>query len=233
MKARKGDPRLAVGYLRVSTSEQQNGPEAQRAEIERWCQANGVELAEVFEDRVSGAAELDKRPGLLAAIDILGSRGVGLLVIGKRDRLGRDVVLCAAIERLVARKGAQVVSADNCGNGSTPEAEMLRGIVNVFAQFERALIRARTKAALQVKRERLERTGGVPYGWKVSNDGVHLEADNREQEIVRAARELRGQGLTLRRVGEVLASRGMLPRSGAPTWNPKSVKAVVEAREAA
>ena len=44
----------------------------------------------------------------------------------------------------------------------------MRGIVDVFAAYEREVIRARTRAALGVKRARGERTGEIPYGYRVA-----------------------------------------------------------------
>ncbi len=74
-----------------------------------------------------------------------------MLLVAKRDRLARDVVVAAMVDRLAERHGARVLAADGTGNGDGPEAMLMRGIVDVFAQYERALIRARTKAALAVK----------------------------------------------------------------------------------
>ena len=45
------------------------------------------------------------------------------------------------------------------GNGDGPEHALPRNIVAAFAEYERALIRARTRAALAVKRARSERVG--------------------------------------------------------------------------
>src|SRR5204862_6543407 len=104
------------------------------------------------------------RPGLLAAIDAVRAHGAGVLVVAKRDRLARDGLTAALVERLCEREAAGIQAADGAGNGEGPEAQLLRGIVDLFAQYERAVIRARTKAALAVKKARGERTGGVPLG---------------------------------------------------------------------
>ncbi len=51
------------------------GPEAQRAALLRWAEVRGLQLVAVHEDRgMSGAAPLDRRPGLLAALDRSASR---------------------------------------------------------------------------------------------------------------------------------------------------------------
>lgn len=225
-------PKRAIGYVRASTEEQTLTPTAQRDAMQRWCTAEGVELVAVHEDLgVSGATEIDRRPGLMSALADLDDRGAGFLLVAKRDRIGRDVLVSAMVERLVERKGAQVAAADGVGNGDSPEAAMMRGIVDVFAQYERALIRARTRAALAVKRSRGERTGGIPYGQRLAADGVHLEPDAGEQELIGAARRLRSTGISLRAVGRRLEGRGMLPRSGGH-WHPQSVKAVLQSEAA-
>lgn len=214
---------IAVGYVRASTERQDLSPGAQREALTRWCAANGARLVVVHEDLgVSGGVELDKRPGLLAALDSLKVHGAGVLLIAKRDRLARDVVVAAMVERLAERHGARILTADGTGNGEGPEAMLLRGIVDVFAQYERALIRARTKAALAVKRARGERTGEVPYGFRLAADGVHVEAHAAECEVVALVREWRAAGRTLRAIAGDLAARGLAPRNGG-RWHPQTV----------
>lgn len=230
---KSGDQNKAIGFLRVSTDEQNNGPEAQRVELERWCKVHGVELLAVYEEHgVSGAAPLDKRLVLMEAVDAVKAQGAGILLVAKRDRLARDVIAAAMIERLVERNGAHVLSANEVGNGEGPEDILMRRILDAFGEYERALIRARTRAALAVKRGRGEKTGGreAPYGFRPSEDGRRLEAHQGEQEIIRTARELAGQGLSLRQIGQALESRGLLPRRGAK-WNPKTVRALLTSRE--
>lgn len=161
-------PTSAVGYIRVSTEEQTLGPDAQRAALERWVLTRGVQLVGLFEDRsVSGATALDRRPGLLAALDCMETSNAGLLVAAKRDRFARDVIIAAQLERLVERVGVKLVSTDGASDGDSPEATMMRRILDVFGAFERDLIRGRTRAALATKRAkalnsaRLRRTAGA------------------------------------------------------------------------
>lgn len=224
---RKANPHLVVGYVRVSTDEQHLGPMAQEEALHRWCKANGCELVAVHSDLgVSGAAGLDKRPGLMAALDALDAHGAGRLLVAKRDRLARDVVIAAMVERLVARVGAEVVAADGTGNGDGPEALLMRRIVDAFAEYERALIRARTRAALAAKKARGERVGSVPYGYRLAADGVHLEPEPAEQEALALIRRYRELGLSLREIGERLEARGILPRSG-KRWHPQTIKRAI------
>ncbi len=192
------DPKRAVGYIRVSTDEQNLSPEAQRGALKSWCATNGIGLLAVHEDiGVSGGAELERRPGLLAAVDDLRRTQAGILLIAKRDRLARDVMVAAMVERLVERAGGRLLAADGTGNSDGPEGLLMRGIIDVFAQYERALIRSRTKVALAVKRARGERVGQIPFGSRLAADHSHLEPDPNEQTVIALVRKLRGAGETI------------------------------------
>jgi site-specific DNA recombinase len=218
-----GDERLAVAYLRASTEEQHLGPEAQRAAIETWATSRGVQVASWHEDKgVSGGAELADRPALLSALEELGKRGAGLLVVAKRDRLARDVLKAGAIEAAAAARGARVVSADGVADGSDPTAILLRQLLDSFAQFEREMIRARTRAALAAKKAKGQRVGTVPHGRYLSQEGSELVEYEPELRAQAQARDLRAQGLTLRAVAARLANEQLLSRGGRP-YGPQSV----------
>ena len=205
----------AVGYVRVSTPDQVLGIDAQRAALELWATRNGVELVAIYEDRgVSGGAAIDRRPGLMSALDALAAHGAGVLLVSKRDRLARDVLVAAMADRLVERSGARIVSADGVGEGSDPSAALLRGMVDLFASYERAMIRGRTVVALAQKRARGECIGTVPVGCRLAADGLHLEADPVEARTVAAVVDGRSAGLSLRAIVAELAARGMQTRKG-------------------
>ena len=230
MKVKQGSQTKAIGYIRVSTEDQHLGPEAQRETLGKWATANGVTLVAIYEEAVSGGAELADRVQLMETIDALKEYGAGVLLVAKRDRLARDTMLAAMIERLVERAGGRVVSADGVGNGTGPEAALMRGIIDVFAQYERALIRTRTTAALAVKKGRGERTGGIPFGFAVGADGKTLVPHPVEQEAVQAITRLRGHGLTQKAIADRLNADGVACRGG--RWHVTTVARVLN-REAA
>lgn len=224
----KTDPSKAVAYLRVSTEEQHVGPEAQRDAIEVWARREGIEITSWHADfGVSGGAPLDRRPAFLEAIDALTTEQAGVLVVMKRDRLARDVMLAGMAERLCERQGARILSADGVSAENTPEGGLMRGIVDLFAQYERALIRARTSAALAAKKARGQRTGSVPLGYRVAEDGVSLEVDEREREAVELAKQLRHDGHSFGAIARALEQRGHTPRSGG-RWYAMQAKRMCE-----
>jgi DNA invertase Pin-like site-specific DNA recombinase len=215
MVKRSGSPLLAVCYVRVSKDEQRLGPEAQRAAVEAWAAREGVQVAAWHVDQgVCSVTPIDGRPGLVAALASLRELGAGVLVVAKRDRIARDVVLTAGVERAVAQSGATVVSAAGEGNGDTPADGFMRTVIDGAAAYERALIRARTKAALGAKAAKGERIGELPYGYRLAADGEHLEADEAEQAVLAAVGALRAAGLSQRAIVAELAARGLMSRAG-------------------
>jgi site-specific DNA recombinase len=217
MSKRTGASTIAVAYIRVSKDDQKLGREAQRASIEAWAAREGVTVAAWHVDQgVCSVTAIDGRPALLGALASLRAHGAGVLVAAKRDRLSRDVVLTAMVERAAGAAGARVVSAAGEGNGDTPADGFMRTVIDGAAQYERALIRARTKAALAAKSVKGERVGGIPYGFRLAADAVHLEEDATEQEVLRQVRDLRAGGLSQRRIVAELAMRGLVSRTGKP-----------------
>ncbi len=218
-----------LAYLRVSTDQQAESGAGLAAQLDACTRVAG-ELGGVYRDEgVSGSAGLDKRPGLLAAIGALNKTDV--LMVAKRDRLGRDPLVVAMIESAVKRKGARIVSAAGEGtDGDNPSDVLMRRMIDAFAEYERLIIGARTKAALASKKARGERTGSVPYGFRLAADGKNLETDEREQEIVRLVRMLRDNGETYRAIAAELTARGLSPRGNA--WNPKTIRNIAEANHA-
>jgi DNA invertase Pin-like site-specific DNA recombinase len=138
------------------------------------------------------------------------------------------VLVAGAIEAAVVARGARVVTADGAAEGDDPAARMMRQMLDVFSEFERAMIRARTRAALAQKKARGERVGGVPYGQRLADDGRSLVTCPREAATVALALELSREGLPLRGIAARLASAGHVARSGKP-FGPQSVANMLRA----
>jgi len=208
----------AIGYGRVSTAGQAAsglGLDAQRAACEAWAAREGLGLTWSQDEGVSGAKGLEDRPALLEAIDQLGRGDV--LLVAKRDRLGRDPILLALLERMVGKKGARVASAAGEGtDGDDPASVLMRRMIDAFSEYERLLIGARTKAALARKRARGEVSGTVPFGQRAASDGLLVD-DEDEQAVIVAVLQARARGLSQRKIVVALREEGLLsPRSGKP-----------------
>lgn len=233
-----------VGYIRVSTDEQAVsglGLDVQRAAIRATSERLGLPIAHISADEgVSGSKDQADREGFMEALSLLEKGDV--LVVAKRDRLARDTMIAGMIERLVARKKARIVSA--AGEGSdddTPTGQLMRRIVDAFAEYERLIIAFRTRGALRAKRARGDVAGNVPYGYgsvptgdgrttKRGRPARRLYPIESEQSTLSFIRERRASGDSLRTICALLTERGIMSRSGR-RWHPDTVRGLLGASE--
>jgi DNA invertase Pin-like site-specific DNA recombinase len=220
-------------YTRVSTDEQAAsglGLAGQMAACETFAAKAGHTIAGVYTDAgVSGAAGIEDRPGLMAAV--AGLRRGDALVIAKRCRLGRDQMAILMIEKAVSRKGATILSSDGIGNSDDPASQFMKNVIDAASVYERGLIRSRTKAALHAKRRAGELAGEVPFGWQADEGGKLIEVAD-EQAILRIIGELRQAGVSLRKIAAILTAAGHRTKKGNVTWTHTSVKSILD-RQAA
>ena len=218
-----------VGYLRVSTDQQVEsglGLEAQKASIAEYAKKINITDYAIFSDEgLSGTLALDKRPGMLESIASL-TKGA-ILVVAKRDRLGRDPMVLAMIESAVKRKGARIVSVAGEGTESDdPSSILMRRLVDAFSEYERLIIGSRTKSALKAKRDKGQRVGHIPFGKKLATDGIHLEPSKTEKTTLSIMHELRSCKTSIRGIAQTMNSQGKLNRGA--SWNHASVHRILK-----
>lgn len=214
----------AVAYMRWSTADQDLSPLAQRDAIEKWAAHEKVAIVAWHQDAaISGGLGIDKRPGLFAALEQVGP-GVNL-VVAKRDRLARDVMVACLIQKMAKDRGATVLTADGAGNGTEPTDVLMRQILDVFAEYERVVIRLRTGNGHRAKKARGGRVGTIPIGYLEPVEGAAMVRGGPEAAASDRAVELRASGMTLRAIGAALSAEGHAPRGKA--WHPQSVKAAL------
>jgi DNA invertase Pin-like site-specific DNA recombinase len=160
-----------IGYARISTHDQD--PALQRDALA----AAGCEP--VFEDRASGTRA--DRPGLAQALAYL--RGGDVLVVWKLDRLGRSLPHLIEVVRDLEARGAGLRSLTEGIDTTTPGGRLVFHVFGALGQFERDLIRERTRAGLAAAAARGRRGGRPPV---VTGDKL------------RRARDLIARGLTVR-----------------------------------
>lgn len=139
-----------IGYARVSTAEQDTALQTdalRKAGCER-----------IFEDTASGAKA--ERPGLTAALAYL--RDGDVLAVWRLDRLGRSLPhLIDTIGELDAR-GVGFRSLTEAIDTTTSGGRLIFHVFGALSQFERDLIRERTKAGLTVAAARGRKGGRKP-----------------------------------------------------------------------
>ena len=167
----------SIGYARCSTTHQDTA--AQVADLK----TAGCE--EVFAEKVSSRAPLEKRPQLRRCLESLQEGDE--LVVSKLDRLGRSQV--EVINRLsdLQTKGIYVRTLDGLINtrGLGKLAPLVIGLLTGLAEVERSLIQERTKESVEHRR----RTGG-------NLGGRPKTSDKKERLVVR----LRDEGESYRSI---------------------------------
>ena len=219
----------AIGYVRVSTQGQADDGvslDMQRSKIAAWADLHDAELLDVFADEGVSGMKSD-RAGLLDAMAAAERHGAALVVYSI-SRLSRSTIDLLSTSERLDKAGCDLVSLSEQIDTSTAAGRMVFRMLSTMAEFERDLVSERTKAALSHKKAKQERVGGIPHGFKLAADGVHLVPAEREQEIKRLAAELRANGLTLRQISDELAAMGTFNRAGRP-FNPKSLACMLRA----
>lgn len=83
-----------------------------------------------------------------------------------------------------------------------------------------------TKDAMQQKRLRGERTGEVPFGFRLAADGVRLERDDNESQIIKLMHLWRHDGMSYHRIASRLNADGVPPKKGT-RWYSTSVWMII------
>ncbi|MCT3918032.1 recombinase family protein [Elizabethkingia anophelis] len=142
---------MKIGYARVSTQDQ-------NFELQEDALKNsGCEL--IFKEKVSGAKA--DRPELERLIEHL--RKGDIVVVYKLDRLGRSLKHLLELVDLFNQKEVGLQSISDSIDTTTPQGRLFFNISASFAEFEKDLIRERTKAGLEAARAR-GRKGGRRHG---------------------------------------------------------------------
>lgn len=148
---------MTIGYARVSTAGQNLD-----GQCDNLRQA-GCER--IYSEKISGVKA--QRPELERMLDAL--REGDTVIITELTRLGRSVKELFAIIERVHEAGASIKSLrETWLDTTTPQGNLLFTIFAGLSQFERELIRQRTKSGLEAARAR-GRKGGRP---KVSSGKV-------------------------------------------------------------
>ena len=153
---------MLIGYARVSKSDDQDPAVQVRALKEAGCER-------IFKEAASGGRW--DRPELHRALDQLRAKDV--LVVWKLDRLSRSLKDLLLILERVQGVGAGFRSLTEAVDTTIPAGRMMMQMLGAFAEFERAMIRERTRSGLVAARAKGRVGGRRPK----------LTADQRQEAI--------------------------------------------------
>jgi DNA invertase Pin-like site-specific DNA recombinase len=104
----------------------------------------------------SGAARREAREELIEAAR---RREIDVVLVWRLDRWGRSVTDLLATLQELEHLGVGFVSLTEALDLTTPAGRAMAGLLAIFAEFEREILRERTKAGLAHAREKGKRLG--------------------------------------------------------------------------
>jgi DNA invertase Pin-like site-specific DNA recombinase len=153
---RRPKTRLRAGlYARVSTQDQQTIPMQTRA-LREYATRRGWRIALQVKEIGSGASQRERREQLLEAAR---RREIDVVLVWRLDRWGRSVTDLLATLQELEHLGVGFVSLTEALDLTTPAGRAMAGLLAVFAEFEREILRERVRAGLAHARQNGQRLG--------------------------------------------------------------------------
>ena len=142
-------------YARVSTNDQQTLAMQNRA-MREYATRRGWTIAMQIRDVNSGVARREGREKLLEAAR---RREVDLVLVWRLDRWGRSVTDLLATLQELEHLGVGFISLTEALDLTTLAGRAMAGLLAIFAEFEREILRERTRAGLAHARQNGKRLG--------------------------------------------------------------------------
>ena len=185
-----GHPLRVALYARVSTHDQQTLPLQIRTMREYAVKRNWTIVAQTKEIG-SGASQREQRETLIAAAR---RREVDVVLVWRLDRWGRSVADLVSTLQELQHLGVGFVSLTEALDLTTPAGRAMAGLLAVFAEFEREILRERVRAGLAQARLNGKRLGRPPsviheaaQARKLHRQGISKSQIARQLEIGRTS----------------------------------------------
>ena len=161
--------KTAVIYARVSsTTGERQSNERQISDLKKYISINEMELAQVYEEKMSGAKE--NRPVLTECIEYCITNKVHTLCVSEISRLGRSTKIVVNTIDELTKAGVNVYIQNlplctlNENGEPNPIAKMITAVLSSFAEIERDNIKYRLNSGRE-----LAKAKGVKMGRKIGS----------------------------------------------------------------
>jgi DNA invertase Pin-like site-specific DNA recombinase len=222
----------AVAYLRTSSAANvgtdKDSEKRQRKAIADYAKAAGYAIVEEFYDAaVSGADPVHTRPGFAAMLKRIEGNGVRVILVETANRFARDIMVQETGWQFLKERGVDLIAADSPSAliDDTPTSKMIRQLLGVISEFEKASLVAKLAGARRRKR--------TATGMKVEGRKSHAEERPEVVALVKALRRRKPKGgqMSLRAISAELEAQGHVNERGKP-FNPNSIAAMLAQRSA-
>lgn len=180
----------AIIYARVSSTTDRQSTDRQVADLNRYAQANDIEVEKVFEEHISGAKKNEERPVLMAAIEYAKANAIDVVLLSELSRLGRSVYeVQATVKELVdnninaysLKESLSLFNEDGTQSIITP---ILIAVLGTCAQIERENIAYRLASG---RKQAIAK--GVKMGRSVGSKMTDAEREEKYAEVLKRIRK--------------------------------------------
>lgn len=142
-------------------------------------------IADAYDDGGFTGGNME-RPALQRLLQDIKSRKIDCVIVYKLDRITRSLIDFARLMTLFEQYGVAFVSVTQEFDSSTPVGRLTLNILSSFSQFEREIIRERTRDKIAASRKKGIFVGGFPpFGYDIDVRSHKLVVNPQEADIVR------------------------------------------------
>lgn len=217
-------PLRAYGYVRVSTEEQARegvSLDTQKGKITAFAKLHDLDLLDILADEGASGKDLE-RPGLKRLLELIRGQEAETVVIYKLDRLSRRTRdLLFLVEDEFRTGNTRLLSLTEQIDTDTAMGKFFLTVMGALAQMERELISERTREALAFKKQRGDRLGTTPLGYRTLPDGT-LEPIPEELAIVARIKKLRRRRKSYSAIARIF-NQEHIPTKRGGRWDHSTV----------
>lgn len=211
-----GAGRKVISYARVSRAKENDALTiaAQHRANTQFAWGRGEPVTEYLED-VGYSGTNEKRPAFQRIRALVEADSVGTIYVHRYDRLYRNADLSRQFEKLCDQHGTTVVSTTEPFSGERPDEHLMRSFISLLNEHLVEVYAAQTLKVLKHKAELGEYTGGgIPYGYKLDEEGKYLTAEPDEANVVRYFFTRYATGISVDTILREADARGFRTRRG-------------------
>ena len=190
----------AIIYARVSSTTDRQNTERQISDLTKYAEYKGMEVSEVFEEKISGAKKNNERPNFLKALEYAKSNKVDMLLVSELSRLGRNAFEVLETVKMLVDEGInlymqkeQFTLLDEEGKPSM-FAPVMIATLSTCAQLERENIKFRLNSGRQLY---------IDKGGKLGRKEGSTKSREEKAEEYKQVIKLLKQGISIRKTAKL------------------------------
>ena len=209
-----------VGYIRVSTDQQENSVLSQKEMIDNYSKLNGMKVDDYFIDFGISGKETTKRDKYLELMNLVKVGKINTIITTSLSRWSRNTLdLLNSIEIIKRHDTDLIVIKENILLLKHRWDNSSQKYLGVYS-LERRLTSERTKDVIRNKKVSGKVYSRTPYGF--DKDGNHLVENSYEQKVLRKIRNLRKKGESYLSISRFLNRNNHKTKTG-KSWSKENV----------